>query len=110
MRKGEKGSLVVYANTITRTEQDEATGEETERDIPFMKGYTVFNAEQIEGLPAHFYPSRPGRCGRCCGSPDPATRKPCRNAMLPILFVLWTLRRYSGTGVPIAPGAMPKPR
>lgn len=55
VRKGEKGSLVVYANTITRTEQDEATGEELERAIPFMKGYTVFNAEQVDGLPAHFY-------------------------------------------------------
>ena len=55
VRKGEKGSFVVYANTITRTETDEATGEEQERDIPFMKGYTVFNAEQVEGLPAHFY-------------------------------------------------------
>jgi antirestriction protein ArdC len=55
VRKGEKGSLVVYANTITRTEQDEATGEDLEREIPFMKGYTVFNAEQVEGLPAHFY-------------------------------------------------------
>jgi antirestriction protein ArdC len=55
VRKGEKGSLVVYANTISRTETDEATGEELERDIPFMKGYTVFNAEQVEGLPARFY-------------------------------------------------------
>lgn len=55
VRKGEKGSLVVYANTITRTEQDEATGEDLEREIPFMKGYTVFNAEQVDGLPAHFH-------------------------------------------------------
>lgn len=55
VRKGEKGSLVVYANTITRTETDEATGEDLDRTIPFMKGYTVFNAEQVEGLPAHFY-------------------------------------------------------
>jgi antirestriction protein ArdC len=55
VRKGEKGSLVVYANTITRTEQDEATGEDLEREIPFMKGYIVFNAEQVDGLPAHFY-------------------------------------------------------
>lgn len=55
VRKSEKGSLVVYANTVTRTEQDEATGEELEREIPFMKGYTVFNAEQVDGLPAHFY-------------------------------------------------------
>lgn len=55
VRKGEKGSLVVYADTITRTEQDETTGEDLEREIPFMKGYTVFNAEQVDGLPAHFY-------------------------------------------------------
>lgn len=53
VRKGEKGSLVVYANTITKVETDE-NGEEQERDIPFMKGYTVFNVEQIEGLPAHY--------------------------------------------------------
>ena len=55
VRKGEKGSLVVYANTITRTELDVDTGKEEERDIPFMKGYSVFNVEQVEGLPAHFY-------------------------------------------------------
>jgi antirestriction protein ArdC len=53
VKKGEKGSLVVYANTITRTEEDE-NGEACERAIPFMKGYTVFNVEQIEGLPVHF--------------------------------------------------------
>lgn len=56
VRKGEHGSLVVYADKITRTETDSETGEEAERKIPFMKGYTVFNTEQIEGLPAHFYP------------------------------------------------------
>lgn len=54
VRKGEKGELVVYANTINRTEHDEKTGEEIDRAIPFMKGYTVFNVEQIEGLPAHY--------------------------------------------------------
>ena len=55
VRKGERGELVVYANTFTRTETDADTGEETEQAIPFMKGYTVFNVEQIEGLPAHYY-------------------------------------------------------
>lgn len=55
VRKGETGQLVVYASTLTRTETDEATGEEVERELPFMKGYTVFNAEQIEGLPAYYY-------------------------------------------------------
>jgi antirestriction protein ArdC len=52
--KGEKGSLVVYANSITRTEADEK-GEESEREIHYMKGYTVFNVEQIEGLPEIYY-------------------------------------------------------
>jgi antirestriction protein ArdC len=51
--KGEKGTLVVYANRITKTETD-AKGEEVEREIPYMKGYTVFNADQIEGLPDRY--------------------------------------------------------
>lgn len=55
VKKGEQGSLVVYASKLTKMHTDEATGEESEREIPFLKGYTVFNVEQIEGLPAHFY-------------------------------------------------------
>jgi antirestriction protein ArdC len=55
VRKHEQGSLVVYADKIVRTETDAATGEEAERAIPFMKGYTVFNVEQIDGLPEHYY-------------------------------------------------------
>src|SRR3984957_17212658 len=55
VRKGEQGSLVVYADKIIRTETDTATGEESEQAIPFMKGYTVFNVEQIDGLPERFY-------------------------------------------------------
>jgi antirestriction protein ArdC len=54
VRKGEHGSLVVYADKIIRTETTDS-GEEAERAIPFMKGYTVFNVEQIDGLPEHYY-------------------------------------------------------
>ena len=54
VRKGEHGSLVVYADRFTKTETD-SSGQDVEREIPFMKGYTVFNVEQIDGLPAHFY-------------------------------------------------------
>lgn len=61
VRKGEKGSLVVYASTITRSETDTETGDETEREIPFMRGYTVFNVEQVEGLPARFYATAEAR-------------------------------------------------
>jgi antirestriction protein ArdC len=62
VRKGEKGTLVVYASTFSRAEQDESTGEDTKPKprtlsggkIPFRKGYSVFNVEQIDGLPAHY--------------------------------------------------------
>lgn len=54
VKKSAKGSLVVYADHITKTETAD-DGEETEHDIYFMKGYTVFNVDQVEGLPAHFY-------------------------------------------------------
>jgi antirestriction protein ArdC len=53
VRKGEHGSLVVYASSFTRTEADDK-GEESAKDIPFLKSYTAFNVEQIDGLPAHY--------------------------------------------------------
>jgi antirestriction protein ArdC len=53
VRKGETGALVVYANSFTKTEAAE-NGEAIEREIPFLKGYTVFNIEQIDGLPDSF--------------------------------------------------------
>lgn len=49
VRKGETGATVVYANTLAREETDES-GEEQLRRIPFLKAYTVFNVEQIDGL------------------------------------------------------------
>ena len=54
VRKGERGSTVVYASTITRNGRDEA-GEESEQSIPFLKSYTVFNVEQIEDLPPQYH-------------------------------------------------------
>lgn len=54
VRKGETGTTVVYASRFTRTEVD-AQGDEFERGIPFLKAYTVFCADQIEGLPTHYY-------------------------------------------------------
>jgi antirestriction protein ArdC len=54
VRKGEHGSQVVYASTFKKHETDE-TGEEIEQEIPFLKTYTVFCADQCEGLPQHFY-------------------------------------------------------
>lgn len=54
VRKGERSTPVVYANTFRKAETNDA-GEEVEAQIPFLKEYSVFNAEQCEGLPEHFY-------------------------------------------------------
>lgn len=54
IRKGEHGATVVYANKFSRTETGD-DGQDVERQIPFLKAYTVFNVEQVEGLPAPFY-------------------------------------------------------
>jgi antirestriction protein ArdC len=67
VRKGEHGSQVVYVSKITRTETDADTGEASPREIPFMRSYTVFNVDQIEGLPPHYYAVAAQR-------PDPAQR------------------------------------
>jgi antirestriction protein ArdC len=52
--KGQHGSTVVYADRLTQIGTD-AQGQEVEEEIPFLKAYTVFNAEQVEGLPDTFY-------------------------------------------------------
>ncbi|HRH03876.1 MAG TPA: zincin-like metallopeptidase domain-containing protein [Bacteroidia bacterium] len=54
VKKGEKGTFVVYADKITKQEQAE-NGELETKHIPFLKSYTVFNASQIEGLSDAFY-------------------------------------------------------
>jgi len=53
VRKGEQGNPVVYAGSMTKTEEV-ADGTEEERTIPFLKAYSVFNVDQIDGLPAHY--------------------------------------------------------
>ena len=54
VRRGEHGSVIVYADRLIRTETDER-GEDIEREIPFLKAYTVFNVAQIEELPSQYY-------------------------------------------------------
>jgi antirestriction protein ArdC len=63
VRRGEKGTPVVYANRFT-PEQERArasqAGEEA-RSIPFLKQYAVFNAAQCDGLPEDLYVPPPPR-------------------------------------------------
>lgn len=51
VRKGERGAPVVFASFLTRSEVNSENGEETEHEIPFLRGYTVFNVAQIDAPP-----------------------------------------------------------
>ncbi len=55
VRRGERSTLVVYANTVTRENPSDPAAPEGEgprtRRFGFLKGYYVFNVDQIDGLP-----------------------------------------------------------
>jgi antirestriction protein ArdC len=53
--KGERGTIVCYADRFTpRSEIERVAREGGEPDVvPFLKRFTVFNAAQCEGLPDH---------------------------------------------------------
>lgn len=52
VRKGEKSTQVIYYGAIEK----EIDGREEPEFIPFIKSYSVFNADQIDGLPEKFQP------------------------------------------------------
>ena len=53
VRKGERGTTVVYADRFTPEEERKRTRETGEAPgaIPFLKRFTVFNTDQCDGLP-----------------------------------------------------------
>lgn len=53
VKKGEKSTRIVFANKVLRSEVND-TGETIEKNLSFLKAYSVFNAEQIDKLPPQF--------------------------------------------------------
>ena len=53
VRRGEKGTVVCYADRFTpKDEAEKAAGDDREaRTIAFLKRFVVFNLDQVEGLP-----------------------------------------------------------
>ena len=53
VRKGERGTMVVYADRFTPKDERERAREagKDARQIAFLKRYTVFNVDQCDGLP-----------------------------------------------------------
>ncbi|CDX22666.1 conserved hypothetical protein [Mesorhizobium sp. ORS 3324] len=75
VRKGEHGTTVVYADRFVPDDEKKRvkdTGEDP-RPVPFLKRFTVFNAEQCEGLPEGIAVSTP---------PDPALIEPRVKALI----------------------------
>jgi antirestriction protein ArdC len=56
VRKGERGTTIVYAKPVQLLNQDTTTDDENARTIPLLRAYTVFNVDQIDGLPVHYIP------------------------------------------------------
>ena len=54
VQEGEKGVRIVYADKMIK-EEEGPNGEKQKQETTFLKEYTVFNAEQIIGLPEAFY-------------------------------------------------------
>jgi antirestriction protein ArdC len=54
VRKGEKGTTVVFFKPLTIREKSEIQGDDKEKTIPLLRSFTVFNTQQIDGLPEKF--------------------------------------------------------
>ncbi|RCR68489.1 DUF1738 domain-containing protein [Larkinella punicea] len=86
VRKGEKGTQVVYADKFVKEEQN-TKGETVTSQVPFLKTYVVFNASQIDGLADGFYKT-----------PEPAVTNPQqRNQELETFFAQTKADIYTGS-------------
>lgn len=55
VRKGERGEMVVYYGQARKARDKTAADQKTD-SFRFLKCFTAFNAEQVEGLPERFFP------------------------------------------------------
>lgn len=52
VRRGEKSTLVIFWKQIDFRKKDEQTELDERKRVPLLRAYSVFNAEQCEGIPA----------------------------------------------------------
>ena len=58
VRKGEKGTPIIFYKKLIINGRDGDAGldDNGQKSIPMLRGYTVFNVEQCDNLPADKYP------------------------------------------------------
>lgn len=70
VRKGEKGSMIVFFKPFTIEDKNgrpDSNGNLPSKQIPLLRHFTVFNVAQIDGLPARMYESvKPTEAPDCC--------------------------------------------
>jgi antirestriction protein ArdC len=58
VRKGEKGTTAVYADSfVPKRDQAAASGDDEPRRVAFLKRFTLFNIAQCDGLPDDLFPT-----------------------------------------------------
>ena len=58
VRKGEKSTIAIFYKSYTK-EVETADGEETSENRRVLKSYSIFNADQCNGLPELYHPKPP---------------------------------------------------
>jgi antirestriction protein ArdC len=96
VRKGERGSYVVFYAEKKSTAAEASAEDESETGVRrILRGYTVFSADQIEGLPENFY-----------APPAPAAPLDGREAeLVGLMECVPALVRQGGTRAFYDPGA-----
>ncbi|MGN8000971.1 ArdC family protein [Sphingomonas sp. 22176] len=56
VRKGAEATISIYASSFRKQGKSLLTGETTAQLIRFLRSYLVYNADEIDGLPAWYYP------------------------------------------------------
>ena len=57
VRKGEKSTIAIFYKSYIKEVESAESGETSEEARRVLKAYPVFNANQVEGLPARFHPA-----------------------------------------------------
>lgn len=50
VRRGEKGTQIIFFKPIVVEKNKDANGNQVEKTIPLLRTFTVFNADQVEGM------------------------------------------------------------
>lgn len=50
VKKGEKSTMIVFWKIFKKTSKNDVTGKKEEQNIPMLRYYNVFNADQVDGF------------------------------------------------------------